>query len=82
MTNDQKEAILAVLDSADSFVWNVLAEQEPDKLAELEHDEYRGDECDGDLASMMIHMLKIKRGATDPRDVDRRPYQDYSDWLD
>ena len=83
LTEQQKEAILAVLESADSFVWNVLAEQESEKLAELEFDEHRGDECDGDLANMMIHMLKFMGVLSGPEfAVERRPYQEYSDWLD
>ena len=71
MTEDQKEAILKVLDYADNFVWNEVAEEEGDELADLEFDEHRGDELDGMLASMVIHMLKIKHGVSDSRDADR-----------
>ncbi len=71
MTEDQIAKILKVVEMADAFVWSDIADEDNDTLAEMEHEEYRGDECDGALADMMFHILKIKRGVTHEKDADR-----------
>ena len=65
MNEQQKVEIMALLDIADDWIWNEIVEEEIDKLVELEHDDYRGDELDSTLASILIRMLKIKRGCDD-----------------
>lgn len=62
MNEQQKVEIMALLDIADNWVWNEIVEEEIPKLIELELDPYRGDELDSTLASILIRMLKIKRG--------------------
>ena len=44
MTEDQIAKILKVVEMADAFVWSDIADEDNDTLAEMEHEEYRGDE--------------------------------------